>query len=342
MTVAAITAIVTVTVLAICAAVGSWTTISGLAGEHGIRAGWLAPVEIDGGLIGVIALDIALTWARVPLWWLRLAARVFAAGTVLANAAAGWPSLVGAALHCAAPLVIVVITEAGRAALLHPARAEERKAKAEARQARDAARLARRQARQARNADPIPSVRWLLDPVGTCALWRRMKLWGETSYTTAVSMELERRAAISELTMLYGEAGWRSKVPADLVWMLTAGVRMPVALDRVRVLIETLGQPAVEPAPGDGDGRVTVTTSTRQRNGSDGQGGHNGHRPRSRPEDATTRRARMILRDNPELAQPGMGAKLAQKMGVSESTGRRKLKLLLAEAADGDGHAGLE
>lgn len=343
LTVAAVTAIVTVIVLAICAAAGSWTTVSGLAAAHGIRAGWLAPVEIDGGLVGVIALDIALTWADRAMWWLRLAARVFAAGTVLANAAAGWPSLVGAGLHCAAPLVIVVVTEAGRAALLYPARAEERKARKDARDVRRSVRLARRETRRARNTDPIPVVRWLLDPLGTGALWRRMKLWGETSYTAAVSMELERRAAISELTTLYGADGWRSQVPADLVWMLTAGVRMPVALDRVRALIEVLGQSADVPAVSDGHDDASGTGSpavTRRRNAGDGQGGHGGHRARHRADSETTRRARELLREHPELARPGKGAEVGRKLGVSESTGRRELKRLLEEGAGpaaGDG-----
>jgi hypothetical protein len=49
-------------------------------------------------------------------------------------------------------------------------------------------------------------------------------------------MELERLAAIEKLAAEYGET-WQDKVPADLVWMLTSGVRMPEALARAADLV---------------------------------------------------------------------------------------------------------
>lgn len=321
---AAVTAIVTVTGLGACAAAGSWATVSALAADHGIGLSWLAPVEIDGGLVGVILVDIALTWAGIPLWWLRLAARVFGCGTVAANAAAGWPSPVGAGLRCAAPLLIVVLTEAGRAALLHPARADERARRAEGRRTRRAGR--------------VPAVRWVLDPGGTFALWRRMRLWDAGSYSEAVSMELERRAAVGELAARFGADGWRSRVPGDLVWMLDAGVRMTVALERVRGLAAAGGRAAGE--PGGGGGRAAATSGGVQAQASAGSGGRGGRRAGAKVDEATVARARELMRVRPEFARPGMGAEWARELALPESTGRRLLKRVIREAGSGAGEGG--
>jgi hypothetical protein len=205
------------------AAAASYDTVSHLAAAKGVALPRLTPVGIDGGLAGVILLDIVATWLAEPIWWLRMTARLFAAGTIAANAAAGWPDLTGAALRIGAPVLFVVLVEAGRTLLLRGKKADERKRKAAA--------------RQARRGDRIPRVRWLLDFKGTLAMWRRMRLWRESSYAKAVTMELERVAAIEKLGMEYGAEEWKAKAPADLVWMLTSGVRMTEALGRVGELL---------------------------------------------------------------------------------------------------------
>jgi hypothetical protein len=69
-------------------------------------------VGIDGGLIGVVLLDLVLTW----IGWLRQFVRVLTVGTVAA--AAGSPDLVSAALHVAAPLMLLTMVEAGRTVLV--------------------------------------------------------------------------------------------------------------------------------------------------------------------------------------------------------------------------------
>lgn len=204
------------------AAAASYDTVSHLAALKGVALPRLNPIGIDGGLAGVIVLDIAATWLAEPIWWLRMTARVFAVATVAANAAAGWPDPVGTGLRVAAPVLFVVITEAGRTLLLRGRKAQERKAKA-----------ARREQRR---GDRIPAVRWLLDFPGTWALWKRMRLWRESSYRAAVSTELERLAAIEKLAAAYAPEAWQEKAPADLVWMLTSGVRMAEALARAAEL----------------------------------------------------------------------------------------------------------
>ena len=214
------------------AAAASYDTVSHLAAAKNVALPRLNPIGIDGGLAGVIILDIVATWLDEPIWWLRLAARAFAVGTVAANAAAGWPDITGTGLRVGAPVLFVVITEAGRTLLLRGKKAEERKRKA-------ARRKRRAEERAQRRTDRIPAVRWLLDFRGTWAMWRRMRLWREPSYARAVAMELERLAAMEQLAMEYGAGEWQHKAPADLVWMLTSGVRMTEALARVPELINT-------------------------------------------------------------------------------------------------------
>ncbi len=198
--------------LAAYAAAASYKAVSNLAARQNVPLAWLCPIGIDGGLLAIIVFDIALTIAGRPIRWLRQVARLFAAGVVAANFAAGWPDPVGIGLRLAAPVLFIVIVEAARTVLLH------------------------------RHDDPdedrVPRIRWLLDFRGTLALWRRMKLWGERSYTRAVAMELDRIAAIEKLSMTYAPDEWTGKAPADLVWMLKGGVRMPEALARVAGLIQ--------------------------------------------------------------------------------------------------------
>ncbi len=71
--------------------VGSYVAVSELAARHDVPlAGWV-PAGLDGGLVAVVVLDLALTWIGTPVGWLRQLVRVLSAGTVVANAVAGWP-----------------------------------------------------------------------------------------------------------------------------------------------------------------------------------------------------------------------------------------------------------
>jgi len=111
----------------------------------------LVPVGIDGGLIGVVVLDLVLSWIGQPIGWLRQFVRIL---TVAANAAAGWPDLVSAGLHVAAPLMLLAMVEAGRIVLLRRIKSAD-----------------------GRTHDPIPVARWVLAPWPTWLMWRRMVLW---------------------------------------------------------------------------------------------------------------------------------------------------------------------
>ena len=207
-------------VLAAYAAAGSYDSLWHLAQAHGVPLPRLNPVGLDGGLVGVILLSVGLTWAGHPIGWLRQAARLFAFGTVAANAAAGWPDPVGVFLRIFAPLLLVLISEAVHSVLL---------------------------ARSGEHRDPIPFMRWVLAPPSTFRLWRRMVLWRVHSYAEAVEMELSRLRAIQALTAHYKGKDWHQAAPQDVVWMLRRGVKMPEALAAVA---ELTAPPKAEPFTG--------------------------------------------------------------------------------------------
>ena len=296
--------------LAAYAAAASYDTVSAQAASRGVSLPRLNPLGIDGGLFGIIVMDIALTWTGHPIWWLRMAARLFAAGTVAANASAGWPDPVGTGLRVAAPLLFVLIVEAARTLLLRSRHAAER---------------------ERRRADRIPPVRWLLDFRGTFAMWKRMRLWGEPSYANAVSMELDRLAAIGKLGMKYGNA-WQEKAPADLAWMLAAGVRMPEALARVAELTapERAPEPASAPAEVPSRKRESATGNLRARKAA---AGTRKTAPSARPQapavdpadlpgnwDELDTEARVLFLVN-EKSYSGSAAGIAA--GVSDARGRQ-------------------
>ena len=270
--------------LAAYAAAASYDTVAGQAVAHGVSLPHLNPLGIDGGLFGIITLDIGLTVIGRPIWWLRLAARLFAIGTIAANASAGWPSPVGVGLRVAAPALFVLIVEAGRHVLLH----------------RDTGTRGR-----------IPVARWLLAPVSTAALWRRMKLWDLTDYRVALDMELSRRQAIVKLEMKY-PAGWREAAPADLVWMLRDGVKMTEVLAMVAELT------APEPVP-----VAVLPTGPARRSKAAARGGPRPHRtaPKTVVADDLALEAKALELLAGDLTMSG--AALARELGVSESYGRK-------------------
>lgn len=192
---------------------GSYLSISELADRHDVPLAALVPAGIDGGLVAVVVLDLVWTWIGAPVGWLRQLVRVLSVGTVVVNAVAGWPDPVAVGLHCAAPLMVLAMLEAGRSVLL--------------RRIGEAGGTWR---------EPIPLIRWLLAPWRTLLLWRRMALWQITSYRTAIDIELALRRAVTQLRAHHGRR-WRRHAPADLVWMLRTGVSVNEAVARVQKLV---------------------------------------------------------------------------------------------------------
>jgi hypothetical protein len=201
---------------------GSYVTVSALAARRGVPLAGLVPAGIDGGVLAVVVMDLVLVWVGAPVAWLRQLVRVLAVGTIAANVIGGWPDPIATGLHAAAPIMLLAVIEAGRTVLL-------------------------RRLGQARGTmrDTIPLARWVLAPWRTCRLWRRMIVWQVTSYRHAIDTELELRRAIALLRSRHGRH-WRRRAPADLVWMLRAGVHVDEACARVRAAMGTEGTSSAE------------------------------------------------------------------------------------------------
>lgn len=169
---------------------GSYTAVAQLAERKGF--GWFAsvfPLGIDVGIVVLLALDLLLTWQRMPYPLLRQAAWGLTAATVAFNAATAWPDYLGVGMHATIPILFIITVEAARHAV---------------------GRIADITAD--RHVDGVPLWRWILAPLPTFVLWRRMRLWQIRSYPQAVEMERERVMAARRLRYRYG-LRWRSKAP---------------------------------------------------------------------------------------------------------------------------------
>lgn len=231
--------------LATYGVVGSYTTISAKAAELGVPLPHLVPIGIDGGLIGVVVLDLVLAWTGHPVGWLRQLARLLTIGTVAANVSAGWPNPTAIGLHAAAPLMLLVMVEAGRAVLL--------------RRAGLASGVAR---------DRIPIGRWILSPWRTWLLWRRMILWQITSYRTALDLDARVHRARRQLTNQFGSR-WKQAAPANVVWMLRTAPYAEEACAEVEALTCFTKSASDKPSTSEAEqhphtGQTRLNTSTSE------------------------------------------------------------------------------
>ncbi|MFD0269638.1 DUF2637 domain-containing protein [Streptomyces sp. NPDC127106] len=183
---------------------GSYAAVRELALKKGFGDFSLVfPIGIDAGICVLLALDLLLTWIRIPFPLLRQTAWLLTAATIAFNGAAAWPDPLGVGMHAVIPVLFVVTVEAARHAV---------------------GRIADITAD--RHMEGVRLTRWLLSPVPTFKLWRRMKLWELRSYEQAVAMEQDRLIYQARLQARYGRA-WRRKAPVEAL--------MPLRLARIGV-----------------------------------------------------------------------------------------------------------
>lgn len=192
--------------------VGSYTAVTQLAYAKGFgQFSRVFTLGIDLGIGVFLALDLLLTWLRMPYPALRYGAWLLTAATIAFNAVVSWPDPVGVGMHAVIPILFVVSVEAARHAI---------------------GRIADITADKHIEGPPIS--RWLLNPPGTFILWRRQRMWGIRSWDDVVDLERERRIYRAQLRKQHGRA-WRRKATADqiLVLRLTAdGMSVQDAIDR--------------------------------------------------------------------------------------------------------------
>lgn len=183
---------------------GSYAAVRALALQKGFgNFSLVFPIGIDAGICVLLALDLLLTWIRIPFPLLRQTAWLLTAATIAFNGAAAWPDPLGVGMHAVIPILFVVTVEAARHAV---------------------GRIADITAD--RHMEGVRITRWLLSPVPTFKLWRRMKLWELRSYEQAVGMEQDRLIYQARLQARYGRA-WRRKAPVEAL--------MPLRLARIGV-----------------------------------------------------------------------------------------------------------
>ncbi|WP_455753578.1 DUF2637 domain-containing protein [Streptomyces hirsutus] len=171
---------------------GSYAAVRDLALEKGFGTfSYLFPIGIDAGICVLLALDLLLTWTRIPFPLLRQTAWLLTAATIAFNGAAAWPDPLGVGMHAVIPLLFVVAVEAARHAI---------------------GRIADITADQ--HMDGIRPSRWLLSPLPTFLLWRRMKLWEIRSYDHVIKLEQERLVYQARLRTRYGRT-WRRRAPVE-------------------------------------------------------------------------------------------------------------------------------
>ncbi|MDN3028897.1 DUF2637 domain-containing protein [Streptomyces sp. S.PB5] len=190
---------------------GSYAAVRELAIKKGFgNFSYVFPIGIDAGICVLLALDLLLTWIRIPFPLLRQTAWLLTAATIAFNGAAAWPDPLGVGMHAVIPVLFVVAVEAARHAIGRIADITADK-----------------------HMEGVRLTRWLLSPIPTFLLWRRMKLWELRSYEQVIKLEQDRLVYQARLHSRFGRA-WRRKAPVESL--------MPLRLARY-------GVPLSETAP---------------------------------------------------------------------------------------------
>ncbi|MFJ9741185.1 DUF2637 domain-containing protein [Streptomyces sp. NPDC101166] len=171
---------------------GSYAAVRELALKKGFgNFSYVFPIGIDAGICVLLALDLLLTWIRIPFPLLRQTAWLLTAATIAFNGAAAWPDPLGVGMHAVIPILFVVSVEAARHAIGRIADITADK-----------------------HMEGVRLTRWLLSPVPTFLLWRRMKLWELRSYEQVIKLEQERLVYQARLRSRFGRA-WRRRAPVE-------------------------------------------------------------------------------------------------------------------------------
>jgi len=254
----------------------------------------LVPIVVDLAVFVFSGVDLVLARLDMSHPLARWTVYAATAGTVWLNYSAGG-SAAGRTAHVLMPSIWVVFVELMR-------------------------HVVRRQTSLATGSlrEPIPAARWLLAPVPTFLLFRRMVLWRQHSYRAALAMERRRLEAVAIARQWHGRA-WRRKVgplirlQIDLAELDATSTAAALTLATERPLT---GQPTGEqPAngaavqrPDSGPKSATTTATARPSN-----------RP-TRGQDTAAKVAKTTAR-HPDWS----AAQVAAHLSIGERTARRHM-----------------
>ena len=161
------------------------------------------PLGIDLAIAVFSAMDIVLARLDMRPRWVRLVPWSLTAVTIYLNAA-GQPAWFGRVAHAVFPALWVVAVSLAA----HVIRV-------------------RAQLTAGTAIDRIRVSRWLLAPLRTALLWRRMVLWEIRSYPDALARERARLLALTGLQDTYGVLAWRWRVPRRVRTLYRLGELAP-------------------------------------------------------------------------------------------------------------------
>lgn len=176
-------------VLGLIGFANSFAAVQAAAVDSFGRMAWTVPLGIDIGIAVFSALDIVLARLDMRLPWLRLVPWSLTAATVYLNVARAGDAF-GVVAHAAGPALWVLAVEVGA----HVARVRAGIA-------------------SGRRMDRVRTSRWVLAPLATARLWRRMVLWEVRSYPDALGRERDRVLALTDLQDRHGWFSWRWRAP---------------------------------------------------------------------------------------------------------------------------------
>ncbi|MCL8016865.1 DUF2637 domain-containing protein [Streptomyces sp. AS02] len=186
-----------VLVIATLGFIGSYSAVTKLAIQQDFgKFAHAFPIAVDAGIIAFLALDLLLTWRRIPYPLLRYTAWGLTAATIAFNAVVSWPDPVGTGMHGVIPVLFVIAVEAARHAIGRIAEIVADK-----------------------HIEGPNASRWLLNPFGTFILWRRQRLWAIRKWDTVLELERERRIYVGKLRKEHGR-GWRRSATAEQLLVL--------------------------------------------------------------------------------------------------------------------------
>lgn len=168
--------------------VGSYHAVAELAERKGFGsfAAWF-PIGLDFGIGICVALDLLLTWLRIPFPLLRPAAWTLTAATVVFNAWSAYPDELAMAMHATTPALFILVAEAARHA------------------------IARAADINAGTATEYPPGRmWLVAPIATARIWRAQTRHGLTTYREVVDRRRDMKVYRARMREEHGRLWWRS------------------------------------------------------------------------------------------------------------------------------------
>jgi hypothetical protein len=197
---------------------------------------WTVPLAIDVGILVFTALDLLMAYRDLRSVWLRFVPRALVAVTVYLNVA-GETVWEGRVAHAVLPGIWVVAVEVAGTAV------------------RTIFGLKGERARM----DRIRRSRWLLAPLATARLRRRMILREETSYLDARARDLAFELAKADMRDRYGPLAWRWQAPRRERLLLRRGEVAPAAVETGPLAVPALPVGPVSGANGTGpDGAETA------------------------------------------------------------------------------------